>query len=182
MNYDTKDSTMEDGKFVKVEENVTMSMFDKQKIYQNGWSNSSLDLLKKWSSDCIGRMSKHAKSASKCRFRYNCISIPSIITGSFAAALAFWAIGEENGASYSVRICIAFFSSLSAIFKGTERLFNFPEEEQRHLTSCSKYEELSRSIDVTIFVGNNRRDPIEVTLKEISLKFSSIVSQSPSIN
>lgn len=175
---DTKDSVMESGEVDK----VTMSIFENQKTYLNGWSNSSLNLLKKWSSDCLGRMSKHASSASKCRFRYNCISIPSIITGSFTAALAFWAIGEENGASYSVRICIAFFSSLSAIFKGTERLFNFPEEEQRHLTSCSKYEELSRSIDVTIFIGNNRRNAIEVTLQEIALKFSSIVSQSPSIH
>jgi len=123
MNEHILESDMEGGKGYKVVDKVTMSMFEKQKTYQNGWSNSSLNLLKKWSNDCLFRMSKHSESASKCRFRYNCISIPSIVMGSFAAALAFWAIGEGNGASYSVRISIAFFSSISAIFKGTERLF-----------------------------------------------------------
>lgn len=159
----------------------TMSIFEKQRVYNNEWSNSSLSLVKKWIGECKIRNQKHIKKACSCKFKFNLVSVPSIVTGSLATALAFWAIGEKDGASYEVRVTLAFLSSVATMFKGVERLFNFKEEEHLNLNSAYSYEELIRNMEMIVFVGNKTRSPLDITFKEISMKFSSIVSQAPPV-
>jgi len=158
---------------------ITMSKFQKEVLYDNDWTNSSLGLLKKWVIDASERVKKHCEKAKECKLKFNMMSLPGIITGSLAAALAFWAIGD--GAGYAVRIALAFLSSMSAIFKGAEKLLDFKNEENQHINAAYNYEEIVRRMEVIIFTGNKNRNPLNTTLQELSLRFSSIVSQSPPV-
>lgn len=158
---------------------ITMSRFQKEVLYDNDWTNSSLGLLKKWIKDGSERVKRHCEKAKECKLKFNMISLPGIITGSLAAALAFWAIGDGTG--YVVRIALAFLTSISAIFKGAEKLLDLKNEEHQHINAAYNYEEIVRKMEVIIFTGNKNRNPLNTTLQELSLRFSSIVSQSPPV-
>lgn len=158
---------------------ITMSRFQKEVLYDNDWTNSSLGLLKKWIKDGSERVKRHCEQAKECKLKFNMISLPGIITGSLAAALAFWAIGDGTG--YVVRIALAFLTSISAIFKGAEKLLDLKNEEHQHINAAYNYEEIVRKMEVIIFTGNKNRNPLNTTLQELSLRFSSIVSQSPPV-
>lgn len=160
---------------------VSLSKFQNEVLYENDWTNSSIGLLKKWIKDGSERVKRHCFKAKECKFKFNLISLPGIITGSFATALAFWAIGESGGASFSVRISLAFLSAISTIFKGAEKLLDLKNEENQHINAAYNYEEIIRKMEVIIFTGNKNRNPLNTTLQELSLRFSSIVSQSPPV-
>ena len=70
---------------------------------------------------------------------------------------------------------------MSAIFKGAEKLLDFKNEENQHINAAYNYEEIVRRMEVIIFTGNKNRNPLNTTLQELSLRFSSIVSQSPPV-
>ena len=161
--------------------NDTMSHFERQVVYENGWTNSTLYLMKYWLKLCNKRSQIHAEYASNRKFKHSLISVPSIVTGGGATAMAFWVVGSSTGSSFGVSVTVAALSCLSSVFKGMEALFRYGEEEQRHVRAVSQYEEICRKIEINIFRSNNTRLPVENLLDEISRDYNLALTQSPYI-
>lgn len=159
----------------------TMSHFERQIVYENGWTNSTLFLMKYWLKLCNKRSQIHSEYAANRKIKHGLLSVPSIATGAAATAMAFWVVGSATGTSFGVSVAVAVLSCLSSIFKGMEALFRFGEEEQRHIGSVSSYEEICRKIEINIFRNNNTRVPVENLLSEISRDYNLALTQSPYI-
>lgn len=169
----------EDEKNTLVIPEISMSVFDRQEVYNNGWTNASLTLMKFWLNDCSIRSVAHHNYADSYHFWNIVVSIPGLIFGGIASALAFWSVGSPDSTTVAISVSVAVLSSISTILKGTEGFFRFYETEQSHLRCSVLYEELARKIEMHIFKPNALRLPVEHILDEISVKYNTTLAQSP---
>jgi len=158
--------------------NETLSKFESIPINENGWSNRNLHSLRIYLKECKTRSFQHSVHASRCGTIHNIISIPGIISGGAATALAFFVVGSPESSTFNMNIAIATLSSISSIVKGIETTLRYSDQEYQHKRAIDVYGELCRRIESYIIHPDV---PAKNAMLEIKKDYDSAISHSPFI-
>ena len=168
---------------LQVMTDARLSVFAKEKLYEGDWSSSSLNLLEAWFKICKDSAAAHAAAARKARTKHRFMTIPTIVAGTAATALAFFSAGEScdadsednNGLKYSV----AFFTSVVSVLGGISSLYSFDRKVAQCINASGNFENLARQAQIQIYLPNKLRAHTELVLTEISTVFSHLTTSSP---
>lgn len=160
-----------------------LSVFEKEHIYEGDWSCSTMNLLEAWLKACKDSAAAHAHAAREARTKHRWMTIPTIIAGTAATALAFFSAGEScdadtednNGLKYSV----AFFTSVVSVLGGVQTLYSFDRKVAQCINASGNFENLARQAELQIYMPNKLRAHSELVLTEISTVFSHLTTSSP---
>ncbi len=162
-----------------------LSKFRREIQYEGSWTEQTLDLLETWVGACKKSAAAHADAARAARRRYRMISIPTIIVGTAATALSFFAAGDSctgesgRGDSDGLEYGLAALTSLVTVLSGVNSLFNFSSKTQEHVAAAGSFSNLARRGDLQTWLPNERRGDCEVVLTDISAEFASLTTSSP---
>lgn len=168
----------------KTLKDASLSAFSKEVVYENFWTNSTLDLLERWVTSCKKSSEAHADAARACRKKFRMVSIPTIIIGTAATALSFFSAGDNScdpdeegndGLKYSV----AFLTSLVSIATGINALYNFSSMTQEHRSASGSFANLARRGELQTWLPNGLRANAEVVLTDISVEVASLTTSAP---
>jgi len=160
----------------------SLSVFNRDTIYQSDWSNLSVSIIETWLRSCSLRSQAHLEEGRIYKKRSIAFKIPEMLTSGGATAMAFWAAGTGEATSTTVRMIVAVFACTSTILKGLDAFLDFAGLEHRHNTASNDYSRLCRKIEVNIFTPNHLKPNIQAFMEEISLTYSHTLSTSPPIN
>ena len=169
---------------LKVGTRARLSVFERQKAYSNGWTEPGLDLIESWLLKSVEGAKAHTKAAVLCRFKHRALSVPSILVGTVATAMAFFAAGDEcsvtsSGPSAALKYTTAIFTSAITALGAISELYSFNQLMSLHIAHAGMYTDLSQEIETAIFIPNELKKNIEVVLTQISGKFSHITRTAP---
>jgi hypothetical protein len=168
---------------LKVMTDARLSEFAKEQLYEGDWSTSSLNLLEDWYRACKESATAHAEAARKARQKHRLLTIPTILAGTAATALAFFSAGEScdadednsNGLKYST----AFFTSIVSVLGGIQTLYSFDRKVAQCINASGNFENLARQAQIQIFLPLKLRAHSELVLTEISTIFAHLTTSSP---
>ncbi|AAR26860.1 FirrV-1-A36 [Feldmannia irregularis virus a] len=158
-----------------------LSAFEAEKIFDNGWTNASMDLLEDMCKQCRTNASAYARAARTARWKYRMLSIPSIVVASFATATSFFSAGSscEAEESNAIKICVAILTSITAILHGVTHLYSFDSKMTACIAASGNFDALAKQAQMQIYLSNNLRGPVEVILTEISAEYCHLTNTSP---
>lgn len=163
---------------------VRLSVFERQRAFENGWTKGGLDLVEGWLIKSNEGAENHSKAALVCRRKHRCIAVPSIVIGSVASALSFFSAGDEcsstsSGSSSALKYTSAIFTSAITIMGAVSELYSFNQLMTQHMVHSGLYMDLSQEIEKAIFIPNDMKRNFEVVLTDLSAKFSHIMQTAP---
>jgi len=168
---------------LNVETNARLSMFEKEKIYPNQWTESTLNLLESWMSKARSASVAHAAAARVCRKKHRMLSLPTLVVGAVASALAFFSAGDtcdpDDSGTDALKYSTALFTSGLAILGGVAALYSFSDKMSQNIVASGNFANLATRIEVQIFLPNELRANSEVTLTDFSAQFENLVQVSP---
>lgn len=158
----------------------------REKVYENGWTDSSIGLMEKWFEKCEEAAEDHLLAAIAARKKHVCVSLPSIVVGSAATGLAFFSVGDNDTdagttEATSISVALAVLTSALSVLGGLNSLFSLSTRQSLHTTAASNFQNLARKIQLTLFLPVNLRSKCDLILTDLSAEFFSIVEQSPVI-
>lgn len=168
-----------------VETNARLSVFDKEKIYPNEWTNSSMNLIESWLKICRDNATKYAAAARKARSMNRLIAVPTIILGTLATALSFWSAGsdpcsgDDDEDELGIKIGVAALTSGVAVLGGVNSLYSFSEKMSRCISAAGSFTNLARRIEIQVYLANHLRAHSEVVMTDFSAELASLVQHSP---
>ena len=170
-------------KGLNVDTNARLSVFASERVYENDWTESTLNLLEAWRTACNAASEKHANAARLARRRHRQISVPSLFIGAIGTALSFFSAGEvcdpDDDGSENVKYAVAGFTSAMAIIGGISSLYSFNQKMSENISAAGNFANLARRMEVQIFLPNHLRAPAEVVLTEIGSDFANLTNTSP---
>lgn len=166
-----------------VKTNARLSIFEKEKLYPNMWTESSMNLLESWLVKCEDAAEAHTNAAKGSRTKNRQVAIPSICLGASATALAFFSVGDscdvdDNGPG-AISISVAVLTSALSVLGGISSLYSFSEKQSKHIAAAGSFTNLARKIQVCIFLPMSLRAQCEVVLTDVSAEFANLVNTSP---
>ena len=169
---------------LKVGTRARLSVFERQRAYTNGWTEAGLDLIESWLLKSVEGAKAHTKAAVSCRMKHRALSVPSILVGTIATAMAFFSAGDDCSASSSgptpaLKYTTAIFTSAITAMGAISELYSFNQLMSLHIAHAGMYTDLSQEIETAIFIPNELKKNIEVVLTQISGKFSHITRTAP---
>ena len=72
-----------------VDTNARLSVFAKEVVFPNDWTESTMNLLEAWRTACVKSSEKHANAARAARKKHRQLSIPSLIIGTVGTCLLY---------------------------------------------------------------------------------------------
>ncbi len=170
-------------KGLEVSTNARLSQFEREKVYDNMWTETTLNLLESWRKKARDASKAHACAARGARHKNRVLSIPTLFVGAAASAMAFFAAGDtcnpEDDGSDTLKYLTAIMTSGLAVLGGVASLYSFSEKMSQHITAAGGYGALADRIDVIIFLPNKLRAHSEVVLTDIALSLQRLVETSP---
>jgi len=170
-------------KGLEIDTNARLSVFAKENIFPNDWTESTMNLLEAWRTACVKSAEKHANAARTARRKHRQLSIPSLIIGTVGTALSFFSAGEacnpDDDGSEDLKYAVAAFTSAIAILGGVASLYSFSEKMQQNISAAGNFANLARRMEVQIFLPNHLRAPAEVVLTDVGSEFASLTNTSP---
>ena len=169
-------------KGLDVDTNARLSVFAKEVVFPNDWTESTMNLLEAWRTACVKSSEKHANAARVARRKNRQLSIPSLIIGTVGTALSFFSAGEAcnpEDESQDLKYAVAAFTSAIAILGGISSLYSFSEKMQQNISAAGSFANLARRMEVQIFLPNHLRAPAEVVLTDVGSEFASLTNTSP---
>lgn len=171
-------------KGLEVETNAQLSRFEKEKVYPNEWTNTTLDLTEKILSECQKSAAAHIEAARACRRKHRLLSIPLIIVGTAATALSFLSAGtvcstEEDEDGDGVKYGVALLTSLASIGAGISSLYSFSNKQTEHISAGGAFTNLARRVRIQLYLPNHLRAHAEVCLVDFGAEQSHLVNTSP---
>lgn len=159
----------------------SLSQLQKEKVYPNYWTDSSLNLLGDWLSKCEDAAEKHTTAAKLAKNRNRLLMIPTLIIGSAATGLAFFSVGDacSDATSGEPKLFVAVLTSMLSVLHGVGSLCSFSERQSEHIAAAANFTNLSRKIQVCVFLPMELRGQCEVVLTDVSGEFTSLVNTSP---
>lgn len=170
---------------LEVDTNARLSMFEKEKIYPNEWTDSSMNLVESWLKICRDNAEKYADAARKARSMNRVLSVPTIILGTLATALSFWSAGsdpcsgDDDGDELGIKVGVAALTSGVAVLGGVNSLYSFNEKMSRCISAAGAFTNLARRIEIQVYIANHLRAQSEVVLTDFSAELASLVQHSP---
>ena len=165
-----------------VDTNARLSVFAKEVVFPNDWTESTMNLLEAWRTACVKSSEKHANAARVARRKNRQLSIPSLIIGTVGTALSFFSAGEAcnpEDESQDLKYAVAAFTSAIAVLGGIASLYSFSEKMQQNISAAGSFANLARRMEVQIFLPNHLRAPAEVVLTDVGSEFASLTNTSP---
>ena len=160
-----------------------LSKFRKAELYEGSWTEDTLDLLETWVTACKKSAAAHADAARAARRKYRMISIPTIIVGTAATALSFFAAGDscsgEEDGNNNVKYGVAVLTSVVTVFSGINSLYNFSSKTQENIAASGSFSNLARRANLQVWLPNSRRGDSEVVLTDVSAEYASLTTSSP---
>lgn len=177
---DSRDNT----KGLDVMTNARLSFMDRQKTYSQGWNESSLDLLEALFTESTKKAKAYAEAARKSRSKHRMLAIPTLIIASAATATSFFAAGNECDAedpsdSDSLKISVAFLTSVTAVLGGVASLYSFDSKTTACIAASGSFDALAKKTQIQIFLTNELKGPVEVVINDVSAEFTHLVNTSP---
>ena len=170
-------------KGLEIDTNARLSVFAKENIFPNDWTESTMNLLEAWRTACVKSAEKHANAARTARRKHRQLSIPTLIIGTVGTALSFFSAGEpcnpDDDGSEDLKYAVAAFTSAIAILGGIASLYSFSEKMQQNISASGNFANLARRMEVQIFLPNHLRAPAEVVLTDVGSEFASLTNTSP---
>ena len=171
-------------KGLEVETNAQLSRFEKEKVYANEWTNTTLDLMEVILGECKKAADDHIKAARACRRKHRLLSIPLIIVGTAATALSFLSAGtacstEDDDDGDGVKYGVALLTSLASIGAGISSLYSFSNKQTEHISAGGAFTNLARRVRIQLYLPNHLRAHAEVCLVDFGAEQSHLVNTSP---
>jgi len=170
---------------LEVETNARLSKFEQEKVYDNMWTNSSLNLLESWLKKSRGRSTAHVAAAKGARYKHRLLTIPTLFVGATASALAFFSAGDtcnpDDDGSNALKYSTAVLTSILAIMGGIGTLYSFSEKMSQNIMAAGAFDGLASRIETQIFLPNALRSQVEVCLVDFSSQLEHLIESSPLI-
>jgi len=160
--------------------NARLSKFEAEKIFANGWSNTSLDLLESLYNECKKKTIAYAEAARQSRHKHRMLSIPSLIIASAATATSFFAAGtSESDDSEGLKVTVAMLTSVTAVLAGVGALYSFDSKTTACIAASGSFDALAKKTQIQIYLTNELRGPVEVVINDVSAEFCHLTNTSP---
>ncbi|ACH46863.1 unknown [Feldmannia species virus] len=164
------------------DQDARLSNFEAERVFENDWTNASLDLLEGLHKQCKDNSSAYADAARVARWKHRAVSIPTIVVASFATATSFFSAGsscDDDEENTAVKISVAILTSITAILGGVSALYSFDSKTTACIAASGNFDALAKKAQLQIFLSNQLRGPVEVVLTEISAEFCHLTNTSP---
>lgn len=163
--------------------NARLSNFEKEKIFANGWSNTSLDLLESLYNECKKKTVAYAEAARQSRHKHRMLSIPTFIVASAATATSFFAAGTECGEdqddSAGLKVTVAMLTTITAVLGSIAALYSFDSKTTACIAASGSFDSLAKKTQIQIYLTNELRGPVEVVINDVSAEFCHLTNTSP---
>jgi len=170
-------------KGLDVDTNARLSVFAKEKVFDNDWTESTMNLLESWRTASKKASAKHANAARSARKKHRQLSIPTLLIGAIGTALSFFSAGEEcnpdDDGSEDLKKVVAAFTAAIAVLGGIASLYSFNQKMSENISASGNFANLARRIEVQIFLPNHLRAPAEVVLTDAGGEFANLTNTSP---
>jgi hypothetical protein len=178
----TRKHTVDPG--LQVGTNARLSQFAKEKLYENDWNNSVLDLVESICYECEESSKAHAKAARACRQKNRLLMIPSIVVATAATSASFFAAGNACGddgedENESLKYVVACLTALVGIMSGIASVYDFKAKVERNIAAAGAFANLARRAKIIIFLPQHLKPNSEVALTEISAEQAHLTNSSP---
>lgn len=167
---------------LEITTNARLSRFEAEKIFANGWSNTSLDLLESLYNECKKKTIAYAEAARQSRKKHRMLSIPSLVIASAATATSFFAAGTDCGEdddSGSLKVTVAMLTSVTAVLAGVAALYSFDSKTTACIAASGSFDSLAKKTQIQIYLTNELRGPVEVVINDVSAEFCHLTNTSP---
>lgn len=165
------------------EVDARLSDFEAEKVFENDWTNASLDLLENLHKQCKEKSASYAQAARMARWKHRMLTIPSIVVASVATATSFFSAGsacdEDSSENDAVKVSVAIFTSVTAILGGVSALYSFDSKTTACIAASGNFDSLAKKAQLQIFLSNKLRGPVEVVLTDISAEYCHLTNTSP---
>ena len=163
--------------------NARLSNFEKEKIFANGWSNTSLDLLESLYNECKKKTIAYAEAARQSRHKHRMLSIPTFIVASAATATSFFAAGtecgEEQDDSQGLKVTVAMLTTITAVLGSIAALYSFDSKTTACIAASGSFDSLAKKAQIQIYLTNELRGPVEVVINDVSAEFCHLTNTFP---
>lgn len=159
--------------------NARLSKFEAEKIFANGWSNTSLDLLESLYNECKKKTIAYAEAARQSRKKHRMLSIPSLVIGSAATATSFFVAGGEDDDTGGLKIGVAVLTSVTSVLAGVAALYSFDSKTTACIAASGSFDALAKKTQIQIYLTNELRGPVEVVINDVSAEFCHLTNTSP---
>lgn len=167
---------------LEITTNARLSRFEAEKIFANGWSNTSLDLLESLYNECKKKTIAYAEAARQSRKKHRMLSIPSLVIASAATATSFFAAGTtcgEDDDSEGLKVTVAMLTSVTAVLAGVAALYSFDSKTTACIAASGSFDSLAKKTQIQIYLTNELRGPVEVVINDVSAEFCHLTNTSP---
>ena len=163
--------------------NARLSNFEKEKIFANGWSNTSLDLLESLYNECKKKTVAYAEAARQSRHKHRLLSIPTFMVASAATATSFFAAvtecGEDQDDSMGLKVTVAMLTTITAVLGSVAALYSFDAKTTACIAASGSFDSLAKKTQIQIYLTNELRGPVEVVINDVSAEFCHLTNTSP---
>lgn len=163
--------------------NASLSRFEAEKTYANGWSNTSLDLLESLYTECKKKTVAYSEAARQSRKNHRMLTIPSLVIASAATATSFFAAGtqctEDSSDSEGLKVTVAMLTSVTAVLAGIGALYSFDSKTTACIAASGSFDSLAKKTQIQIYLTNELRGPVEVVINDVSAEFCHLTNTSP---
>lgn len=179
----TRKHTVDPG--LKVGTNARLSYFENEKLYENDWKNSTLDLVEEIVLQCKESSEAHVAAAKACRRNHRMMMIPSIILATAATSASFFAAGDNpcdaSGADddESLKYVVACLTALVGVMSGIASVYNFKAKMSDHVSAAGAFANLARRSKIIVFLPTHLKPNAEVALTDISAEQAHLTNTSP---
>ncbi len=169
---------------LKVGTNARLSHFDNEKLYENDWNNSILDVVEATLLECTESSKGHVQAAKTCRFKHRMLMIPSIVLATAATSASFFAAGDNpcdttETDDESLKYVVATLTALVGIMSGVANVYNFKAKMEAHIAAAGSFANLARRCKIIIFLPLKLKPQSEVALTDISAEQAHLTNTSP---
>lgn len=164
--------------------NARLSKFGEQKVFENGWTETSLDYLESLYSSCKRKCEAYANAARESRSKHRLITIPGLVIGSMATATSFFSAGtscsdDSNQASDSMKTFVAVLTAMSSVIAGVTALYAHQPKTTACIAAAGGFDSLAKKAQIQIYLPNELRGPVEVVINDIAAEFCHLTNTSP---
>lgn len=167
-----------------VDTNARLSVFNKEKIYDGDWTESTLNLLESMMKKCDDSANAYAAAARAARSKHRMASIPLIFIGTVATAVSFFTAGDacepdDGDDNENLKYILAVLTGSLTIGTGLTALYSFQAKMDACINAAGNFENLARRARMQIFLPNKLRAHSELVLSEISADLANLTTTSP---
>lgn len=141
------------------------------------WTNKIESLFRHWAAECKDNAILHNKTAKKKKCLYRTFGIPSIIIPLCMASFTQLYSDDHYYSLYVNSIGYLITGTLS----GINTFLNYASQYEKHYYSEIRYQELYTDIQSILIKPKKDRQPADVLLEKIKLRFEHINEYAPDI-